>query len=46
MCTAPADSVAQQLGDQVDGLDQGVEEGVEAAAVRNDEVALRSQHAR
>ena len=45
-CRLPADAVAQQLGDQVDGLDQRVEEGVEPAAVRNDEVTLRVGQAR
>ena len=37
----PPDVVVQQLGHQVDGLDEQVQEGVEAAAVRDLEVALR-----
>lgn len=38
---SPPDAVAQQLGHQIDRLDQRVEERVEAAAVRNDKVALQ-----
>ncbi len=36
----PPDVVVQQLRHQVDGLDEQVQEGVEAAAVRDLEVAL------
>ena len=41
--TSPADVVPQQLGHQVDGLDESVEEGVEAATMGNDKVALQRQ---
>lgn len=37
---APSDAVPQQLGDQVDGADERVEEGVEPPAVRYHEVPL------